>query len=53
MQHWACMVLGWESSCELQVLLEIKLSLALLREHVSQADGLWESLALKWFLTVA
>ena len=30
-----------------------KLSLALLREHVSQADGLWESLDLKWFLTAA
>ena len=43
-QHWVWRVLGWETAWELQVLLTKKQSRALLREHVSQADG-WQTLS--------
>ena len=39
-QHWAWIVLGWETAWEFQVLLtKTKQSQALLREHVSQSMG--------------
>ena len=37
-QHWAWIVLGWETAWELQVLLTKKQSRVPLPEHVSQAD---------------
>ena len=39
-QHWAWLVLGWETAWEFQVLLtKTKQSQALLREHASQSYG--------------